>query len=79
MQYLSTPFPVARRSALSPLLRREEVSAIEFRRLMISNRQLLRADDTEHGERGLLDPVEQVRYVIDEGRLFAAAERATLA
>ena len=75
----SVLLPVSRRSAHGPLPRREEVSASQFRRLMISNRQLFRADDSKLGERGLLDPAEQVRYVIDERRLFAVAERQATA
>ena len=76
MHNLPSLLPVAKRPARVPSPRREEVTALEFRRLVISNRQLLRDDDMERNERGLLDPAEQVRYVIDEQHLFAAAAQA---
>ena len=74
MKNVSPPLPVARRPAHAISPRREEVTALEFQRLMISNRQLLRDDDMERNERGLLDPAEQVRYVIDEQHLFAVGK-----
>lgn len=68
-----------KRAVVGTLPRREEITAPEYRQLVISNRQLLRADDLARGERGLLDPVAHVRYVIDERRLFAAVETSNLA
>jgi hypothetical protein len=47
------------------------VDAFEFRRLVVSNRRLVRADAPEAGLRGLLDEATGERFVTEEERLFA--------
>lgn len=50
------------------------VDAEEFRSLATSRRNLVRRDDEAQGLRGLLDPVEQVWYVIREDQLLALVQ-----
>jgi hypothetical protein len=47
----------------------------EYRRLMISNRHLVRRDDGANGLRGLWDATVGVWYVIDEDTLYANASQ----
>jgi len=46
------------------------IDAYEFRRLAISTRQLVRADDPESGLRGLQDVETGERFVTEEEKLF---------
>ena len=65
-----------RRSAKRQLLRTKEnlifVDAYEFRRLAISTRKLVRADESDAGLRGLQDLDTGERFVTEVENLFQA-------
>lgn len=50
----------------------------QFCSLALSRRTLIRSDDDEKGERGLLDTKEQIRYVVTELQLLNRIRRSPL-